>query len=161
MCYFSYNLRVVFRTRTVFPSVLPPQHSSALIYSFKCVWVLLYIGRTNERLDARIKHLPTKIRQENYFADPINDTYGSSIAEHLINNRDSASSYSADLFTILSRSHSDFHLEVLETIHILTINHPSVNRGNVYWALILLPFNIYLLAIFFLTLLCPFPLFVS
>ena len=61
-----------------------------------------------------------KIRLGNYFADYINNTYGSAIAEYLINNCDCALSYSADLFTILSRSHSDFHLKVLETIHILT-----------------------------------------
>ena len=61
-----------------------------------------------------------KIQLGNYFADHINNKYESSIAEHRINNRDCASSYSADLFTILSRSHSDFHLKVLETIHIST-----------------------------------------
>ena len=61
----------------------------------------------------------------NYFADHINNTYSSSIAEHLIDIPDCASSYSANLFTILSRSHSDFHLKVLETIHILT-HKPSL-----------------------------------
>ena len=66
-----------------------------------------------------------KIRVGNYFADHINNSYGSAIAENLINNRDCASSQSADLFTILSRSHSDFNLKVLETIHILT-HKPSL-----------------------------------
>ena len=120
-CYFSSNLRVVFRTRTVLPSgrkdVLHLQYSRALIFSFICVCGLQCIGRTNQRLDARIKHVPTKIRLRNYFADHINNTYGSSIAEHLINNRDCAS---VDLFIILSRYHSDSHLKVLGTIHILT-----------------------------------------
>ena len=101
----------------------PPQRSSVLIYSFRCVCGLQYIARTNQRLDARIKHVPTKIRLGNYFADHINNTY--SIAEHLINNRDCDSPYSAELFTILSRSHLDFHLKVFETIHILT-NKPSL-----------------------------------
>ena len=123
-CYFSSNLCVVFRTRTVLPSgpkdVPPTQHSSALIYYFRSVCGLQYIGGTNQRVDARIKHVPTKIRLGNCFADHINNTYGSSIAEHLIDNRDCASSYSEDLFTILSRSHSDFHLKVLETIYILS-----------------------------------------
>ena len=77
-------------------------------------------------MDARIKQdVPTKIRLGNYFADHINNIYGSSVVEHLINNRDCASSNSADLFIILSRSHSDFHLKVLETIHILT-HKPSL-----------------------------------
>ena len=56
--YFSSNLCVVFRTRTALPSERcspHPQHSSALIYSFGCVCGLKYIGRTNQRLDARIK----------------------------------------------------------------------------------------------------------
>ena len=98
-----------------------PQHSSALIYSFRCVCSLHYIGRTNQRLNAWIKqHVPTKKRLGNYFSDHINNTYRSSIAEYLINNRDCASSYLADQFTILSRFHSDFHLKVFETIHILT-----------------------------------------
>ena len=56
--------------------------------------------------------MPTKIWQGNYFADHINNTYGSSIADHLINNRDCASSNDVDLFIILSRSHLDFHLSV-------------------------------------------------
>ena len=45
---------------------------------------------------------------------------GPDIAEHLINNRVCASFYSADLFTILSMSHSDFYLIVLEIMNILT-----------------------------------------
>ena len=45
---------------------------------------------------------------------------GQVIAEHLINNCNFAFSYSDDLFTKLSKSHSDFHLNVLETFHILT-----------------------------------------
>ena len=69
--------------------------------------------------------MPTKIRLGNYFANHINNTYGSAIAEHLINNLECASTYSADLFTILSRSHSDFHLKVLETIYTLT-HKPSL-----------------------------------
>ena len=100
-----------------------PPHC-ALIYSFRCVCALQNIGRTNQRLDARNKHVPTKIRLGNYFADHIKNTYGSSLAEHLINNRDCASSYSTDLLTILSRSHSDLHLKVFETIHILTHEPP-------------------------------------
>ena len=48
----------------------PPQHSSALIYSFRCTCGLQYIGRTGQRVDARIKlHVPRKIRQENYFCN--------------------------------------------------------------------------------------------
>ena len=106
------------------------------IYSFRCTCGLQYIGRTGQRLDARIKqYVPTKIRQENYFADHINNTYRSAIAEHLINNGECASTYSLDLFTILSRSHSDFHHKVFETIYILT-HKPSLCKQREYlWGL--------------------------
>ena len=101
--------------------VLALQHSSFLIESFRCVCGLWHIGRTNQRLDLRIKqHVLTKIWKGYYFADRINNTYRSSIAEHLINNHNCASSYSADLFIILSKSNSDSRLKVLKTIHIHT-----------------------------------------
>ena len=116
-CYFSstHGLFSHLVEKTFFP-----QHSRSLIYSFTYVCRLQYILRTNQCLDSRIKHVPTKIRQGNYFADRINNTYRSSIAEHLINNCNCASSNSVDLFTILRKSHSDYHLKVLETIHIFT-----------------------------------------
>ena len=121
-CYFSSNLCGLPHT-DCFDIWLK---RSSLIYSFICVCRLQYIRRTNQCLDSRIKqHVPTKIQQGKYFADRRNNTYGSSIAEHLINNCNCASSYSADLLTILSKSHSDYHLRVLETIHILT-HQPSL-----------------------------------
>ena len=55
----------------------------------------------------------------------MNNTYESSIVEHLINNHNCASSDSAVLFSILSKSHSDYLLKVLETIYILT-HKPSL-----------------------------------
>ena len=74
----------------------------------------------------RVKqHVPTKIRLRNYVADYINNTYGSTIAEYLINNRECASTYSASLLTIFSRSHSDVHPKALEAIYIFT-HKPSL-----------------------------------
>ena len=73
----------------------------------------------------------TKKRQRKYFADRINNTYVSSIEEHLIHN--CPSSYSANLFTILSNSNSDYHLEVLETIHILTHKRMDLYRSSNFW----------------------------
>ena len=51
--------------------------------------------------------------------DNLRNTYGSLIAEHLINNHDCAK-FSVDFFFVLNKSHSSFHLKVLETIHILS-----------------------------------------
>ena len=46
-----------------------------------------YFGRTNQRLDARIKHILTKIQNFNVRpTDNLKNTYGSSIAEYLIKN---------------------------------------------------------------------------
>ena len=104
--------------------------------------------------------MPTNIRLGNYFADYINNTYGSSITEHLINNRDCASSYSADLFTILSRSTQISISKCLTPFIFWPMNRPSVSRGNVFFCvLIWLQFNISLSAIFFLTLKSLFLLF--
>ena len=62
------------------------------------------LGRTNQRLGARIKqHVPTKI--QNFNIGPIDNlmnTYGSSIAEHLIKDHNCAEKFSVDLFSILS-----------------------------------------------------------
>ena len=50
-------------------------HNVAVLYSFRCVCSLQYLGRTNQCLDSRIKqHVSTKIWQGNYFADWINST---------------------------------------------------------------------------------------
>ena len=127
--YFSANLSVVFRSRAILitgrKDVLSPvPNIAALWFILLDVCSLQYIRRTNQRLDSRIKQkVPTKIQQGNYLADLINNTYGSSFEEHLINNRNCASSYNADLFTIVSKSHSDFRLKDLETIHIFTHKH--------------------------------------
>ena len=63
------------------------------------------------------------------------NTYGFAKPEHIMNNRECASPYSADLFTILSRSHSDFHLKCLKQYIFWLINRPSVSSGNIYWVL--------------------------
>ena len=46
------------------------------------------------------------------------NTYGSSIAEHFLDNRDRAENFSVDVFTILSKSEFSFYLKISETIHI-------------------------------------------
>ena len=43
---------------------------------------------------------------------------------NIINNSTFASSYSAELLTILTKSHSDYHLKVRGTIYILTHKLP-------------------------------------
>ena len=63
--------------------------------------------------------------------DNVKNTYGSSIAEHLINNCDCGEKFSIDLFSILRKSHSSFDLKVLETIHILS-SRPSLCKQRMF-----------------------------
>ena len=104
-----------------------------------------YIGKTNQNLDVRIKqHMPTKIYAGNWLADKINNAYGSAITEHLVNNCNCAFSNSDDLFTVLSKSHLDFHWKVLETVHnILTYNPSLCKERDCLLALNLITISIY------------------
>lgn len=135
-CYFATNTSVVFSARPVLLSmrkdVLPPHHNSSLIYSFKCSCSLHYIGRTTQRLDVRKKqHVPAKIRNRKYTpSDILTNTYNSSIAEHLINSHNCSVNFSGDAFTILSKSHSNYQLKVLETIYILSLKPPLCKQKD-------------------------------
>ena len=70
-CYFSANVRVVFKTKpnltSIREDILSSKSNNSLIYLFRYNCDFRYMGRTNQRLDARIKHVPTKIR--NYIGD--------------------------------------------------------------------------------------------
>ena len=57
--------------------------------------------------------------------DNLRNTCGSSIVEHLIDNRDCAEMLSEDFFLIVCKSLSSFHLKILEIIHILS-GRPSL-----------------------------------
>ena len=83
-------------------------------YSVGCC-SLHYIVRTNQNLEAINKHVLTKI--ENFTISP---TGGSSVKEHLRNNRHRAENFSVWLFSILSKPHSLFHLKIFETVLILS-----------------------------------------
>ena len=90
-CYFPANLWVVFNTKPILRPICKdflPLHHNFLNYLFKRSYVSRYIGRTNQRLDARIKqHVPTKIRNFNVTStNNLKNIYWSSIAKHLIRN---------------------------------------------------------------------------
>ena len=104
----------------------PPHHNNCLIYSFKCSCGLRYIGKTNQRLDARIKqHVSTKIRNFNVGQiDNLKNIYGSLGQNILLKNGDLTEKFKVCLFSILSKSHSSFHLKVLQTNYILSNRLP-------------------------------------
>ena len=125
-CYFSAAVRVIFQTRTAFVSmrkdVLPTHHINSVIYKYKCSCGSDYIGRTSNRLDLRIKqHLPARILNRELKRGQLANTSGSSIAEHMINSTECVADFNVDRFSILSRSHSIFHLKVLETLYVRSL----------------------------------------
>ena len=53
------------------------------------------------------------------------NTFGSSIAEHMINSRECFADFDVDQFSILSRSHLLCHFKVLETLYVRSLQ-PSL-----------------------------------
>ena len=119
--YFSAAVRIIFQTRTAFVSMrkdaLPPHHINSVIYKYTCSCGCDYLGKTSNHLD-RILNLRLKRGQ-------LANTSGSSIAEHMINRRECVADFNDDRFSILSRSHSLFHLKVLETLYVRSLQ-PSL-----------------------------------
>ena len=66
--------------------------------------------------------MPARILNLEFKRGLLTNTSGSSIAEHMINSRECV----AD-FKILSRSHSIFHLKVLETLYVRSLQ-PSLRK---------------------------------
>ena len=130
--------RVIFTSRRLLTSVnkdvLPTSQTSNVIYEFKCRCEARYVGRTTLRLADRIKqHVPLAIRRKivrvrtqpvracrNIQQPPATVPASSAIAQHLVANPICADQYNADMFRILSRGRSSFHLRMLEATFILT-----------------------------------------
>ena len=129
-CYFSAAVRVIFQTHTAFVSmrkdVLPPHQIDSVIYKYTCSCGSDYVGRTSNRLDLCIRqHLPTRILNLRLIRGHLANASGSSIAERMINSREYVADFNVDRFSILSRSHSLFHLKGLNTLYIRSLQ-PSL-----------------------------------
>ena len=116
-------MRVIFLTRTAFVSmrkdVLPPHHINSAIYKYTCSCSSDYIGRTSNQLDLHFKqYLPARILNLEIKRGQLVNTSGSSIADHMINNRECVADFNVDPFSILSRSPSLYYLKVLETLYV-------------------------------------------
>ena len=108
------------------------QHKkSSVIYEFKCQCDSGYVGRTTQRLEDRIKqHVPSSIRNKSrpQREQPPRScrskiktkTCDSAIVQHLLENPDCAKNYNGDMFRIIGKARSSFHLAVLESIYIST-----------------------------------------
>ena len=97
-----------------------------------------YVGRTSQRLQDRIcQHVPkiirNKLNQERSQPNrkkkaPISIPYcDSAIGNHLLENQNCAAHYNENQFSVIAKARSDFHLAVLESIHI-TLSQPNLCR---------------------------------
>ena len=129
-CYFSASSRVIFQIRTAYVSmrkdVLPLHHINSVIYKYTCSCGSDYIDRYSNRLDLRIRqHLPARILNLRLIRGQLANIFGSSIAEHMINSWECVANFNIDRFSILSRLHSLFHLKVLQTLYVRSLQ-PSL-----------------------------------
>ena len=131
-CYFSVEPRVVFKTKTAFPSFvkdsLPTNQTNNVIYLFKCRCDASYVGRTSLRLERRIlQHVSNPMRK--HISEGTSGTSeivpSSSIGAHIWDDVNCGKNYSDDMFSILHRASTEHQLRVLEAICI-SIRKPSL-----------------------------------
>ena len=120
--HFSDSHCICFNAKRCFAS---PHHINSVIYKYTCSCGSDYIGRTSNRLDLCIRHLPAWILNLRLIRGQLANTSGSSVAEHMINSRECVANFNIDRFSILSRLHSLFHLKVLETLYVRSLQ-PSL-----------------------------------
>ena len=111
---------------------------SSAVYVFTCQCDSGYVGRATQRLEDRIKqHVPSNIRNKTHpqreqpprscKSKITTKTCDSAIGQHLPENPDCAKNYNGDMFRIIGKARSSFHLAVLESIYIST-NKPLLCR---------------------------------
>ena len=112
----------------------------------KYVPTLCTVGRTTQRLGDRIKqHVPSNITNKTapQREQPPRScrsrntvkTSDSAIGQHLLDNPDCAKLYNDDMFRIIGRARSSFHLAVLESIYIKTKKPPLCRQKEFVFSL--------------------------
>ena len=134
-CFFAVNPSVVYGTKKALPSIqkdcVPATQKSSVVYEFTCQCDSGYVGRTTQRLEDRIKqHVPSHIRNKTHpkreqpsrscKTKITTKTCDSAIGQHLLENPDCAKNYNCDMFRIIGKARSSFHLAVLESVYIST-----------------------------------------
>ena len=118
----------------------------SVIYEFTCQCDSGYVGHTTQRLGDRIKqHVPSKIRNKTapQRKQPPRScrsrntikTIDSAIGQHLLDNPDCAKLYNDDMFRIIGRARSSFHLAVLESIYKQTKKSPLCRQKEFVFSL--------------------------
>ena len=102
-CFPAVIVRSIFATKAAFNSihkdVLPIFNQSLLIYKFKCWCNSTYIGRTNQRLEARVRqHVPRGILNNDRLTSGHSQALDSVIGEHLLTINSCRINYQGDWF---------------------------------------------------------------
>ena len=148
-CYLTIEPHVVYKTNQLLPvanmDMLSALQNSNVVYQFLRHCGSLYVGRTSQRLQDRIKHHVLKsirygtssqkrdlpIRKCKYSTkSPTQSqslTHDSAIGLHLLRNPTCAQHYDDSMFSILAKGRSPFRLSALEAIFIKTFN-PNLCR---------------------------------
>ena len=126
---------------------MPAYQKSSVVYEFTCQFDSGYIERTTQRLGDRIKqHVSSNIRnktapqREQLFrycrsrnTVKISD---SAIGQNLLDNLEIVQKfYNDDMFRIIGRAQSSFHLAVLELIYIQTKRPPLCRQKEFVFSL--------------------------
>ena len=134
-CYFSAEPRIIFSSRPILnhchKDPIPKNNQSMVIYQFKCCCDSSYVGRTKRRFIVRMKeHVPKCV--EEFIQGPqvapytnniklVRAARKSSVAQHLLENKECGKSFDWSSFTILHKCRSLFQLKVMEAITITTL----------------------------------------
>ena len=131
-CFYSVEPRVIFTSKPILSHVLkdhiPVNETSLVIYQFKCCCESNYVGKTKRRLTDRIKeHIPPCVKKH-YMETPNTDYKNniklvraaakSSVAHHLLVNKNCGLKLSECEFNIIRKCRSSFELDVFETVFI-------------------------------------------
>ena len=137
-CYFAVSPRVVFTSRPivshVFKDRIPMKDKSMVVYHFKCCCNSSYVGQTVRRLGVRMReHIPACV-VKHYKKNPntdyktnstlVNAAKKSSIAEHLLINKNCGMAIDTTKFSILKKCNTNFELYVYEAVLIAALEPP-------------------------------------
>ena len=133
--FFAVNPRVDYSTKKAVPSIqkdcIPATQKSSVVYKFTCQCDSGYVGRTTQRLEDRIKqHVPSNIRNKTHpkreqpsrscKTKITTKTCDSAIGQHLLGTEIVQKTIMENLFRIIGKALSLFHLALLESIYIST-----------------------------------------
>ena len=114
------EVKIIFSSKPMLPNAckdrLPTHAMSNVIYLFECRCRARYVGKTTQRLEARIKqHVPANLRKKVNNTDKNVD---SAIGRHLLSNVNCLDVFDKSLFRIVHRARTSTILHILEALYI-------------------------------------------